>query len=119
MFTGVLIYGGATVLFGISEQFYLSLAALFLVGAGDMISVYIRHILVQLETPDDIRGRVSAVNSVFIGASNELGEFESGLSAAFLGLVPSVIIGGCITIGVTLICMIAFPVLRKMDRFET
>ena len=119
MFTGVLIYGGATVLFGISEQFYLSLAALLLVGAGDMISVYIRHILVQLETPDDIRGRVSAVNSVFIGASNELGEFESGLSAAFLGLVPSVIIGGCITIGVTLICMIAFPVLRKMDRFET
>jgi len=119
MFTGVLIYGGATVLFGISDQFYVSLAALFLVGAGDMISVYIRHILVQLETPDDIRGRVSAVNSVFIGASNELGEFESGLSAAFLGLVPSVIIGGCITIGVTLICMIAFPVLRKMDRFET
>jgi hypothetical protein len=119
MFTGVLIYGGATVLFGISEQFYLSLAALLLVGAGDMISVYIRHILVQLETPDDIRGRVSAVNSVFIGASNELGEFESGLSAAFLGLVPSVIIGGCITIGVTLICMIVFPVLRKMDRFET
>ena len=119
MFAGVLIYGGATVLFGISEQFYLSLAALFLVGAGDMISVYIRHILVQLETPDEIRGRVSAVNSVFIGASNELGEFESGLSAAFLGLVPAVIIGGCITIGVTLICVIAFPVLRKMDRFET
>ncbi|MEN9897730.1 MAG: hypothetical protein RLZZ66_1379 [Pseudomonadota bacterium] len=119
MFTGVFIYGGATVLFGFSEQFYLSLAALFLVGAGDMISVYIRHILVQLETPDDIRGRVSAVNSVFIGASNELGEFESGLSAAFLGLVPAVIMGGCITIGVTIICVITFPVLRKMDRFET
>ncbi|MEY2666640.1 MAG: hypothetical protein RLZZ384_811 [Pseudomonadota bacterium] len=119
MFTGVLIFGGATVLFGISDKFYLSLTALFLVGTGDMISVYIRHILVQLETPDEIRGRVSAVNSVFIGASNELGEFESGISAAFLGLVPAVIIGGCLTIGVTLMCMIAFPVLRKMDRFET
>ena len=118
MFTGVLIFGGATVLFGISDEFYVSLAALFLIGTGDMVSVYIRHILVQLETPDDIRGRVSAVNSVFIGASNELGEFESGLSAAFLGLVPAVILGGCLTIGVTLICMMAFPVLRKMDRFE-
>ena len=118
MFTGVLIFGSATVLFGISDEFYFSLAALFLVGTGDMISVYIRHLLVQLETPDEIRGRVSAVNSVFIGASNELGEFESGISAAFLGLVPAVIIGGCLTIGVTLICMIVFPVLRKMDRFE-
>ncbi len=119
MFTGVLIFGGATVLFGFSDELYLSLAALFLVGTGDMISVYIRHILVQLETPDEIRGRVSAVNSVFIGASNELGEFESGISATFLGLVPAVIIGGCLTIGVTLVCMMAFPVLRKMDRFKS
>jgi MFS family permease len=117
MFAGVLVFGGATVLFGASESFEISLAALFLVGIGDMVSVYIRHILVQLETPDDIRGRVSAVNSVFIGASNELGEFESGITAAFLGLVPAVIIGGGLTIGVTLICMFAFPVLRKMDRF--
>ena len=84
---------------------------------GDMVSVYIRHILVQLETPDAIRGRVSAVNSVFIGASNELGEFESGMTAAFLGVVPAVIVGGCLTIGVTLVCVFAFPVLRKMDRF--
>ena len=117
MFTGVLIFGGATVLFGISEQFYVSLVALFLIGMGDMVSVYIRHILVQLETPDEIRGRVSAVNSVFIGASNELGEFESGMTAAFLGVVPAVIVGGCLTIGVTLVCVFAFPVLRKMDRF--
>ncbi|MFI3122771.1 MAG: MFS transporter [Methylococcales bacterium] len=117
MFTGVLIFGGATVLFGISEQFYVSLVALFLIGMGDMVSVYIRHILVQLETPDAIRGRVSAVNSVFIGASNELGEFESGMTAAFLGVVPAVIVGGCLTIGVTLVCVFAFPVLRKMDRF--
>lgn len=117
MFTGVLIFGGATVLFGISESFYLSLAALFLIGTGDMVSVYIRHILVQLETPDEIRGRVSAVNSVFIGASNELGEFESGVTAAFLGVVPAVVVGGSLTIAVTLFCMWAFPVLRKMNRF--
>ncbi len=117
MFAGVLLFGGATVLFGVSEHLYLSMVALFLIGTGDMVSVYIRHILVQLETPDDIRGRVSAVNSVFIGASNELGEFESGISAAFLGVVPAVIIGGGITIGVTLLCIVAFPVLRKMDRF--
>ncbi|MEI7795997.1 MAG: MFS transporter [Methylococcaceae bacterium] len=117
MFAGVLLFGGATVLFGVSENLYLSMVALFLIGTGDMVSVYIRHILVQLETPDDIRGRVSAVNSVFIGASNELGEFESGISAAFLGVVPAVIIGGGITIGVTLLYIVAFPVLRKMDRF--
>ncbi len=117
MFAGVLVFGGATVVFGLSESFYISLAALFLIGTGDMVSVYIRHILVQLETPDEIRGRVSAVNSVFIGASNELGEFESGISAAFLGLMPAVIIGGGLTIGITLICMFLFPVLRKMDRF--
>ncbi len=117
MFAGVFIFGGATILFGVSEDFYISLAALFLIGMGDMISVYIRHILVQLETPDDIRGRVSAVNSVFIGASNELGEFESGISAAFLGIVPAVILGGCLTVGVTLVCMFTFPVLRKMNHF--
>ncbi|MDD2864132.1 MAG: MFS transporter [Methylococcales bacterium] len=117
MFSGVLIFGAATVVFGASTSFELSLAALFLIGTGDMVSVYIRHILVQLETPDDIRGRVSAVNSVFIGASNELGEFESGMTAALLGVVPAVIVGGSLTIGVTLICMWAFPVLRKMNRF--
>ena len=83
-----------------------------------MVSVYIRHILVQLETPDAIRGRVSAVNSVFIGASNELGEFESGMSAAFLGLVPAVVMGGCMTLVVTFICLFTFPILRKMDRFD-
>lgn len=117
MFAGVLIFGAATIIFGASTSFELSLAALFLIGTGDMVSVYIRHILVQLETPDEIRGRVSAVNSVFIGASNELGEFESGMTAALLGVVPAVIVGGSLTIGVTLICMWTFPVLRKMNRF--
>jgi MFS family permease len=117
MFSGVLIFGAATVVFGASTSFELSLAALFLIGTGDMVSVYIRHLLVQLETPDAIRGRVSAVNSVFIGASNELGEFESGMTAALIGVVPAVIVGGSLTMGVTLICMWAFPVLRKMNRF--
>ena len=93
MFTGVVVFGVAIIVFGLSESFLLSMAALTLLGIGDMVSVYIRHLLVQLETPDNIRGRVSAVSSVFIGASNELGEFESGLAAAWLGLVPAVIIG--------------------------
>ena len=117
MFLGVLVFGSATVLLSLSEHFYLSMIALFWVGAGDMVSVYIRHILVQSETPDAIRGRVSAVNSVFIGASNELGEFESGISAAWMGLVPALLFGGVATIAVTLLCLFLFPVLRKMDRF--
>jgi MFS family permease len=117
MFGGVLLFGVATVLFGISVNFQLSIVALVLMGSGDMVSVYIRHMLVQLETPDAIRGRVSAVNSVFIGASNELGEFESGLTAVWLGLVPAVIFGGIATLVVTALCMWKFPVLRNMDRF--
>lgn len=117
MFDGVLLFGMATVLFGLSENFQLSIVAMVLMGAGDMVSVYIRHMLVQLETPDTIRGRVSAVNSVFIGASNELGEFESGLTAAWFGLVPAVIIGGIATLVITVMCMVKFPVLRRIDRF--
>ncbi|MDD2659748.1 MAG: MFS transporter [Methylococcales bacterium] len=119
MFDGVFLFGVATVLFGLSTNFLLSMAALVLMGAGDMVSVYIRHMLVQLETPDAIRGRVSAVNSVFIGASNELGEFESGLTAAWFGLVPAVIIGGVATLVITALCMVKFPVLRGMDRFPS
>jgi hypothetical protein len=82
-----------------------------------MVSVYVRHILVQLETPDAIRGRVSAVNAVFIGASNELGEFESGLVAAWLGLLPAIVSGGLATLAVTLIWAWRFPSLSRMDRF--
>jgi len=119
MFDGVLLFGVGTILFGLSDRFYLSLAALALLGIGDMVSVYIRQMLVQLETPDAIRGRVSAVNSVFIGASNELGEFESGLAAAWLGLVPSILLGGGMTLLVALLWMRGFPALRKMDRFPS
>lgn len=117
MFDGVALFGVATILFALSKAFYLSLAALFMMGAGDMVSVYVRHMLVQLETPDAIRGRVSAVNSLFIGASNELGEFESGITAAWLGLVPAAIVGGVATLLVTGIWMYWFKVLRTMDSF--
>ncbi len=96
MFGGVALFGVATIIFGLSNIFLVSLFALLLLGLGDI--VYIRHMLVQLETPDAIRGRVSAVNGVFIGASNELGEFESGFTAAWFGVVPAVVIGGVATL---------------------
>ena len=117
MFGGVALFGLATLVFGASTHIGLSLAALCVLGAGDMVSIYIRHLLVQLETPDTIRGRVSAVNAIFIGSSNELGEFESGLTAKLFGLVPAVLIGGLATLGVVAGCMKAFPELRTMDRF--
>ena len=117
MFGGVILFGLATLVFGVSTSFWISLAALTVLGAGDMVSVYIRHLLVQLETPDDIRGRVSAVNAVFIGASNELGEFESGLVAALLGAVPAVIVGGSATLLVAVAWTRLFPELWRMDRF--
>ncbi len=117
MFGGVIVFGIATLVFGVSTSFWISLAALTVLGAGDMVSVYIRHLLVQLQTPDDIRGRVSAVNSVFIGASNELGEFESGFVAAWVGAIPAVVIGGCATLFVALAWTRIFPELWRMDRF--
>ncbi|MGH8263408.1 MAG: MFS transporter [Steroidobacteraceae bacterium] len=117
MFGGVAIYGLATIVFGVSTHFLLSMFVLIALGAGDMVSVYVRQSLVQLETPDQIRGRVSAVSSVFIGASNELGEFRSGLTAFAFGLVPSVVIGGLVTLGVTGLWAFIFPVLARMNTF--
>jgi MFS family permease len=117
MFGGVAVFGIGTIVLGSSPWLPLSLAALALMGAGDMVSVYIRHLLVQLQTPDSIRGRVSAVNSVFIGASNELGEFESGITAGWFGVVPAVMLGGAMTLAVVGIWTAAFPVLRNMERF--
>ena len=117
MFGGVFVFGLATIVFGLSQWFWLSLAALTVMGAGDMVSVYIRHLLVQLETPDAIRGRVSAVNAVFIGASNELGEFESGVTAAWFGTVPAVVVGGGATLAVAWLWRRWFPELRDMDLF--
>jgi MFS family permease len=117
MFAGVFLFGVATIVLGQTERLSVALVALLLTGAGDMVSVYVRHLLVQLETPDAIRGRVSAVNAIFIGASNELGEFESGLVAAWLGLLPAIVLGGVATVLVTLLWAWRFPSLSRMDRF--
>lgn len=118
MFAGVALFGAATVVFGVSRSFPLSLVALVLLGVGDMLSVYIRQVLIQLETPDAIRGRVSAVGSMFVGASNELGEFESGVTAGWFGLVPAVVLGGVVTLLVVGSYLKLFPELRVMDRFR-
>jgi len=117
MFGGVALFGASTIVFGLSTNLVLSMSCLFLLGVGDMVSVYIRHVLVQTQTPDALRGRVSAVNAVFIGASNELGEFESGVTAGWLRLVPSVVMGGAATLLVTASWMGLLPVLRTMDAF--
>jgi MFS family permease len=116
MFGSVAIFGVATIVFGLSENFYLSLAALITLGAADMVSVNVRHSLTQLATPDHMRGRVSAVSMLFIGASNELGEFESGVTAAWWGTIPAVIVGGIGTLAVTGLWAYWFPALRNVDR---
>jgi MFS family permease len=117
MFGGVALFGCATVVFGLSHSFPISLLALTALGAADMVSVYVRHLLVQLETPDAIRGRVSAVSSVFIGASNELGEFESGVTASWWGAIRAVMVGGVATLVVTGVWVRLFPTLWKMEKF--
>ncbi len=111
----VAVYALATLAFGLSKDFVPALLALAVTGAADMISVVIRSTLVQLETPDDMRGRVSAVNSVFIGASNQLGEFESGATAALLGPVGSVVLGGAATLAVAALWLRLFPTLAQRD----
>lgn len=111
----VAVYGAAQLAFGLSTLFWLSLAALAVSGAADMVSVVIRQTLVQLETPNEMRGRVSAVNSVFIGASNQLGEFESGATAAWLGPVGSVVLGGVGTLLVAALWLRLFPALAARD----
>lgn len=117
MFAGVLVFGVATILFSVSTNYVWSLLLLAALGAADMVSVFVRQMLVQLSTPDAMRGRVGAVNSMFVGASNELGEFESGIAAAWLGLVPSVAVGGLLTIVVVAAWAVLFPSLRRMDEF--
>jgi MFS family permease len=118
MLACVAVFGVATIAFGTSTSLATSLVALFVTGAADMVSVVVRLTLVQLETPADMRGRVSAVNSVFIGASNELGELESGLTAAWFGAERAVILGGIGTIVVVVLWTVLFPGLRKVDRLD-
>ena len=119
MFTAVAVYGLATLVFAVSGNFVLSFAALLVSGGADMVSVVIRQSLVQLDTPDAMRGRVSAVNSIFIGASNQLGEFESGATAALLGPVGSVLLGGAGTLVVVGLWMKWFPELTRRDRLRS
>ena len=118
LLTAVAVFGAATVVFGLSETYWISLLALALTGAADNVSVVVRQTLVQVETPDRIRGRVSAVNSIFIGASNQLGEFESGVTAGWWGTVPAVIVGGLGTLAVVGIWAYLFPALRNVDRLS-
>ncbi len=115
MFSAVALFGAATILFALSRSMSLSFLALTVLGATDMVSVVIRHSLVQLETPDAMRGRVSAVNAIFIGSSNELGEFESGVTAAWFGVVPAAVLGGVGTLLVVLLWMRLFPQLLKRE----
>ncbi len=118
MFAVVAIYGLATVTFGLSTWFPLSLVALAALGASDAVSIVIRFSLVQIETPDAMRGRVSAINYLFVGSSNTLGDFEAGAVAAWLGAVASVVIGGLGSLLVAGVWMLLFPDLRRVDRFE-
>ncbi len=113
------IFGLATVVFGLSRSMWVSMVALLLVGASDMVSVVVRSSMLQLATPPEMRGRVSAVNWLFIGASNEFGEFESGLTAHWWGAVPAVVIGGIASLVVTGVCAVGFPALRRADKLTS
>jgi hypothetical protein len=112
-------FGAATIVFGVSRNFLASAVALVLTGAFDMVSVVIRSALVQLRTPNEMRGRVGAVENVFIGASNELGAFESGGVAALIGTQASVVLGGAATLAVIALWSVVFPELRRFDVLES
>ena len=118
LLAAVALFGLATLVFGLSRDFWLSLAALAVAGAADSISVVVRQTVMQLDTPDELRGRVAAVNSIFIGASNQLGEFESGTVAALVGPVGSVVIGGIGTLLVAVSWIWLFPALARRDHME-
>jgi MFS family permease len=118
MFQAVIIYGVATVAFSLSHWMWLSIVALAILGAADTVSVVIRFSLVQLATPNQMRGRVGAVNFLFINASNNLGQFESGVTAALLGVVPAAVLGGVCTVAIALLWMKLFPTLRDVERLE-
>jgi MFS family permease len=118
LFRSVIVFGLATVVFGLSTHFVVSLVALTVLGAADVVSMVIRMSLAQIRTPDAMRGRVSAVHSLFTGTSNQLGAFEAGVAAALLGAVPAVLLGGLGTIAVAGLWRVLFPELRRLGRFE-
>jgi MFS family permease len=118
MFQAVIVFGVATVVFAVSRSMLLSVVALAIMGAADTVSVVIRFSLVQLATPDEMRGRVGAVNFLFINASNQLGQFESGVTAALFGAMPAAVLGGVGTVAIALLWMKLFPTLRNVERLE-
>ncbi len=118
MFQAVIIFGAATIAFALSHWMWLSVLSLAILGAADTVSVVIRFSLVQLATPDDMRGRVGAVNFLFINASNQLGQFESGITAALFGTIPAAVLGGVGTIAIALLWMKLFPTLRDVEKLE-
>lgn len=118
MLQAVMVFGAATIVFAVSHSLWLSIVALALLGAADTVSMVIRISLVQLATPDEMRGRVGAVNFLFVNASYQLGEFESGITAALLGAMPAAVLGGAATIAVALLWMKLFPALRDIQRLE-
>ena len=112
------VFGAATVVLGLTQSYAVAFVALVVLAAADAVSVFIRSTIVPLATPDPMRGRVSAVENVFIGASNEVGSFESGVAAALLGVGPAIVLGGIATMGVVGLWSLIFPDLRDIDRFE-
>jgi MFS family permease len=118
MFGGVVVFGLTTTVFALSTSFVLSLAMLAILGAADMVSIVVRQTLIQLRTPDEMRGRVSAVNSLFVGTSNQLGDFRAGVSASLFGTVPAVLIGGVGALFVAAACVKLFPELFRVDKLD-
>jgi hypothetical protein len=112
------IFGIATTIFAISSILWLSLLMLFIYGAADMVSVYIRQTIIPIITPDNMRGRVGSVHSIATNSSNEIGDLRAGITASFIGIIPSVFIGGMMTIGVSLLWSIIFPELKKVKKME-
>lgn len=118
MFAAVAVFGAFTIIFGVSTLAWLSILALVVMGAADMVSVYVREVLIQIATPDEVRGRVNAVNMVFVGASNELGEFRAGVVAAWIGVVVATVVGGFGTLLVAGLWSVLFPSLRRAKRLD-
>ena len=118
LFACLTAFALSVVVFSLSTSFVLSVAALAVYGGADMVSVYIRQTLLQIATPDEMRGRVSAVSSVSINASNELGDFRAGVMAAWIGTVPAVLVGGLATLGATALWWRWFPDLRRVDHLD-
>jgi len=116
IFFGVALFGLAVLVFGLSTSFILSLTAMFAMGIGDMVSVFVRQTVMQLATPDAMRGRVTSVHMLFVGASNELGDFRAGVMAAWIGAVPAVLFGGISTLAVVALWAWRFPALRRINR---